>query len=217
VLQLHVGGGSRARGIGTGIHWHMNLQNEIEFVTDANKPESIPYVRLRDAVGNVREYFVEGVTDRQIAAGRYQRMDCMDCHNRPAHTFAPNAVRAVDDAIAQGLIPRELPFARREAVTAVRAAYPDRESAMSGIESRLRTFYSSRSVDMRLVNRAVVGAQDVWASNVFPAMKVTWGTYPSNIGHVDSPGCFRCHDDTHKTKDGQHVISQDCELCHTIQ
>jgi len=217
VLQLHVGGGSRARGIGTGIHWHMNLQNEIEFVTDANKPESIPYVRLRDAAGNVREYFAEGATDRPIAGGSYQRMDCMDCHNRPAHTFAPNAVRAVDDAIAQGLIPRELPFARREAVAAVRAAYPDRASAMSGIESRLRTFYASRSVDMRLVNRAVVGAQDVWASNVFPAMKVTWGTYPSNIGHVDSPGCFRCHDDTHKTKDGQHVISQDCELCNVIQ
>jgi hypothetical protein len=217
VLQLHVGGGSRARGIGTGIHWHMNLQNEIEFVTDANKPESIPYVRLRDAAGNVREYFAEGATDRPIAGGSYQRMDCMDCHNRPAHTFAPNAVRAVDDAIAQGLIPRALPFARREAVAAVRAAYPDRASAMSGIESRLRTFYASRSVDMRLVNRAVVGAQDVWASNVFPAMKVTWGTYPSNIGHVDSPGCFRCHDDTHKTKDGQHVISQDCELCHVIQ
>ena len=195
----------------------MNLQNEIEFVTDANKPESIPYVRLRDAAGNVREYFAEGATDRPIAGGSYQRMDCMDCHNRPAHTFAPNAVRAVDDAIAQGLIPRELPFARREAVAAVRAAYPDRASAMSGIESRLRTFYASRSVDMRLVNRAVVGAQDVWASNVFPAMKVTWGTYPSNIGHVDSPGCFRCHDDTHKTKDGQHVISQDCELCHVIQ
>jgi hypothetical protein len=217
VLRLHVGGGSRARGIGTGIHWHMNLQNEIEFVADANKPDSIPYVRLRDPAGNIREYFAEGAGTQQIAAGRRQRMDCMDCHNRPAHTFAASAVRAVDDAIAQGLIPRELPFARREAVAAVRVSYSDRAAAMSGIESRLRAFYASRGVDMRLVNRAVVGAQDVWASNVFPAMKVTWGTYPSNIGHVDSPGCFRCHDDTHKTKDGQHVISQDCQLCHAIQ
>lgn len=217
-LRLHVGGGSRTRGIGTGIHWHMNLDNEVEFVTAADKPDSIPYIRLRDRAGNVREYFAEDATPQQIAAGTRQRMDCMDCHNRPAHTFAPSAIAAIDNAMAQGLIPRELPFARREAVAAVRVTYADRAAAMAGIGSRLRTFYQARGgVDPALVNRAIAGAQDAWASNVFPAMKVTWGTYPSHIGHVDSPGCFRCHDDTHKTKDGGHVISQDCELCHAIE
>jgi nitrate/TMAO reductase-like tetraheme cytochrome c subunit len=217
-LQLHVGGGSRARGVGTGIHWHMNLDNEIEFVVAADKPDSIPYVRLRDRAGNVREYFAQDATLQQIASGRRQRMDCMDCHNRPAHTFAPSATRAVDDAIAQGLIPRDLPFVRREAVAAVRQTYADRPSAMNAIASHLREFYRARGgVDAALVDRAIRGAQDAWASNVFPAMKVTWGTYPSNIGHVDSPGCFRCHDDSHKTSDGQRVLSQDCELCHTIQ
>jgi hypothetical protein len=44
-------------------------------------------------------------------------------------------------------------------------------------------------------------------------MNVKWGTYPDNLGHNDSPGCFRCHDDEHKTKDGR-VIKQDCEQCH---
>jgi nitrate/TMAO reductase-like tetraheme cytochrome c subunit len=217
-LQLHVGGGSRARGVGTGIHWHMNLDNEIEFVVAADKPDSIPYVRLRDRVGNVREYFAQDATPQQIASGTRQRMDCMDCHNRPAHTFAPSAARAIDDAIAQGLIPRELPFVRRESVAAIRQTYSDRSAAMTGIASHLREFYRARGgVDSGQVDRAIRGAQDAWASNVFPAMKVTWGTYPSNIGHVDSPGCFRCHDDSHKTKDGQRVLSQDCELCHTIQ
>lgn len=217
-LQLHVGGGSRARGVGTGIHWHMNLDNEIEFVVAADKPDSIPYVRLRDRVGNVREYFAQDATPQQIASGTRQRMDCMDCHNRPAHTFAPSAARAIDDTIAQGLIPRELPFVRRESVAAIRQTYSDRSAAMTGIASHLREFYRARGgVDSGQVDRAIRGAQDAWASNVFPAMKVTWGTYPSNIGHVDSPGCFRCHDDSHKTKDGQRVLSQDCELCHTIQ
>ena len=217
-LQLHVGGGSRARGVGTGIHWHMNLDNEIEFVVAADKPDSIPYVRLRDRVGNVREYFAQDATPQQIASGTRQRMDCMDCHNRPAHTFAPSAARAIDDVIAQGLIPRELPFVRRESVAAIRQTYSDRSAAMTGIASHLREFYRARGgVDSGQVERAIRGAQDAWASNVFPAMKVTWGTYPSNIGHVDSPGCFRCHDDSHKTKDGQRVLSQDCELCHTIQ
>jgi len=46
-------------------------------------------------------------------------------------------------------------------------------------------------------------------------MNVTWGTYRNDIGHVDSPGCFRCHDDSHQTTDGK-VIAQDCELCHSI-
>ena len=217
-LQLHVGGGSRARGVGTGIHWHMNLDNEIEFVVATDKPDSIPYVRLRDRVGNVREYFAQDATPQQIASGTRQRMDCMDCHNRPAHTFAPSAARAIDDTIAQGLIPRELPFVRRESVAAIRQTYSDRSAAMTGIASHLREFYRARGgVDSGQVDRAIRGAQDAWASNVFPAMKVTWGTYPSNIGHVDSPGCFRCHDDSHKTKDGQRVLSQDCELCHAIQ
>jgi hypothetical protein len=217
-LRLHVGGGSRTRGVGTGIHWHMNLDNDIEFVVAPGTPDSIPYVRLRDRAGNVREYFADGADGQQMASGIRQRMECMDCHNRPAHTFAPSAARAIDDAIAQGLIPRELPFVRREAVTAVRQTYADRSSAMNAIASHLREFYQARGgADAAQVDRAIRGAQDAWASNVFPAMKVTWGTYPSNLGHVDSPGCFRCHDDTHKTKDGQHVISQDCELCHVIQ
>jgi hypothetical protein len=47
-------------------------------------------------------------------------------------------------------------------------------------------------------------------------MKVSWSTYKNNIGHVDFPGCFRCHDDTKKTADGL-VIKQDCELCHKMQ
>ena len=47
-------------------------------------------------------------------------------------------------------------------------------------------------------------------------MNVTWGAHPSHIGHTDSPGCFRCHDDQHKTPEGR-VIRQDCDLCHDIE
>ena len=47
-------------------------------------------------------------------------------------------------------------------------------------------------------------------------MKVSWGTYANNIGHVDFDGCFRCHDDAKKTADGR-VIGQDCELCHKMR
>ena len=116
-----------------------------------------------------------------------------------------------------GSLPRELPFVRREAVAAVSAEYGDRLAAIDAIASRLGEFYKSRpDTDRDLVSRAIASAQDVWARNVFPPMRVKFGTYANNLGHVDSPGCFRCHDDTHKSANGK-VISQDCELCHSIQ
>jgi nitrate/TMAO reductase-like tetraheme cytochrome c subunit len=212
-LTMHVGGGSVNAGFGTGVHWHMNLDNVVEFVASA--PGIIPYVRVTDRQGRVREFVAKDATAAQYASVPKQRMDCMDCHNRPAHTFFATAERAIDSAIAQGHIPQTLPYARREAVAAVKAEYASRETALSEIDRRLRAFYRSQSgVDPDPVAQAVAGAQQVWSANVFPAMNVKWGTYPSNIGHVDSPGCFRCHDDEKKAADGT-VIKQDCELCHT--
>jgi nitrate/TMAO reductase-like tetraheme cytochrome c subunit len=215
-LTLHVGGGSAALGVGSGIHWHMNLDNEIEYITTDPKREVIPWVRLRDRSGTVREYVVDGTTPEQLAAGERRRMDCMDCHNRPAHTFSPTPERAVNDAMALGLIPPELPFVRREAVAAISMDYADRAAALAAIATRLREHYKANpSADARLVERAIAGAQGAWSTNVFPGMNVRWGTYPNQIGHTDAPGCFRCHDDEHKAKDGG-VIRQDCEICHSI-
>ena len=46
-------------------------------------------------------------------------------------------------------------------------------------------------------------------------MAVSWDEYESHIGHKTYNGCFRCHDDNHKSEDGK-VISKDCNICHTI-
>ena len=213
-MTMHVGGGSAAFAVGSGIHWHMNLDNEVEYITTDAKREKIPYVRLRERNGTVREYTAKGATPGQLAQGQRRRMDCTDCHNRPAHTFDFTPERAVNNAMAQGRIPRELPFIRREALAAITLEYADRPAALAAIASRLREHYKSQpSVDAPLVERAIAGTQEVWSRNVFPAMKVKWGTYPNHIGHLDTPGCFRCHDDEHTSKDGR-VIRQDCGLCH---
>jgi hypothetical protein len=45
-------------------------------------------------------------------------------------------------------------------------------------------------------------------------MRVAWNTYPSNIGHRNWPGCFRCHDGKHVSPDGR-VLVNDCKACHT--
>jgi hypothetical protein len=212
-LTLHVGGGSRALGVGSGIHWHMNLDNQIEYIATGSDLATIPYVRLTDPAGRVREFVVEGTSPDQLAAGARRRMDCMDCHNRPAHTFFATPERAVDAAIAQGRIPADLPFVRRESLAALGGDYTDRAAALAGIAERLDAFYRERGVDAARLARAVAATQDVWSSNVFPAMGVRFGTYPNQLGHVDAPGCFRCHDDQHKAADGS-VIRQDCDLCH---
>jgi NapC/NirT cytochrome c family, N-terminal region len=218
-LILHTGGGLPQFGLGAGIHWHTNPQNEIDFVATDQQRQEIPYVWLKDGSGKVYEFRTVDVTDAQIATGERRRMDCVDCHNRPTHEFFASPERAVDEALARGAIPATLPFVRRETVAALKETYPDRTTAERAIAERLRAFYrksegsSARDAD---VDRLIRAAQFLHARNVFPAMNVTWGTHPSHLGHTDAPGCFRCHDDQHKTPEGR-VIRQDCDLCHEIQ
>lgn len=214
-LQLHVGGGRAVNGNGSGIHWHMNIDNKVEFITTDAQRQVIPWVKFTDHTGKVTEYTVDGTTAEELAKGEYRTMDCMDCHNRPAHTFEPSAERAVDNAIAAGIIPRELPFARREAVAALKTDFPSRQEAFAGIEAKLLETYRPQTTDAAAVARIIAGVQDLYGQNVFPAMKVGWGTYPNNIGHLTSPGCFRCHDDNHKAPSGK-AIAQDCESCHKM-
>ena len=214
-LQLHVGGGRADLGAGSGIHWHMNIDNRVEFIATDPQRQVIPWVKFTDRNGNVKEYAIDGVTPEQLAQGEPRTMDCMDCHNRPAHTFEPSPERAVDNAIAAGYLPRDLPFARREAVAALKDTYAGQPEALPGIEARLRKFYADQPADEAVLARTVSGVQQIYERNVFPAMKVGWGTYPNNIGHVFFTGCFRCHDDNHKARDGS-VIKQDCESCHAM-
>ena len=215
-LVLHVGGGRPQYGLGAGIHWHTNTLTEIDYVATDAKRQTIPYVRVADGNGTVREYRAPEVTDAQIASGERRRMDCIDCHNRPTHAFSASPERAVDAAIGAGAIPATLPFARKETVEALKASYPDRAAAERAIADRLRAFYAARNQPAADVDRLVTAAQFLYTRNVFPAMNVTWGTHPNNIGHTDVPGCFRCHDDQHKAADGK-VIRQDCDLCHDMK
>jgi Cytochrome c7 and related cytochrome c len=210
-LRVHVGGGDGRRGTATGIHWHMNVANEIEYVATDRGRQTIPYVRMKGPDGAVREYVVAGTTPEQLAKGVRRRMDCMDCHNRPSHVIEATPERAVNASMARGAIPVDLPFVHREALKALKAGNP----------SLLRDFYRGQlpqvlAAKSQDVERAAAGVADLHRRNVFPAMNVTFGTYPNNIGHVDSPGCFRCHDDEHKSQDGKK-IGQDCETCHAIE
>jgi hypothetical protein len=220
-LQVHVGGGGTGPGGPTGIHWHVNPGNRIEFVATDERRQVIPYVKLTDPAGHVREYVVEGVSAKDLATGEQRTMDCIDCHNRPTHAFGASAERALDQAMAFGEIPGTLPFVKREAVAVLKADYPSQAAAVDAIGDTLERFYKSNYPEIYAgrrveIDQAIQGTRRVFQRNVFPYMRITWGTHPNNIGHTDFPGCFRCHDDNHKTKDGR-AIRQDCELCHKME
>jgi hypothetical protein len=219
-LQVHVGGGDERQGIAEGIHWHMNVANEVDYIATDSARQTIPWVRVKDRFGRVREYTADGATPEQLAKGERRRMDCMDCHNRPSHPNAASAERAVNEMMSRGEIPRLLPFVHREVVKTLKTRYDTRDLAQQGIARSLRSYFQGAHPQLYIshrqdVERAIRTTVDIYRQNVFPEMLVQFGTYANNIGHVDAPGCFRCHDESHKTKDGK-AISQDCEICHHI-
>jgi formate-dependent nitrite reductase cytochrome c552 subunit len=174
---------------------------------------------MRTAGGKVVRYSPGG--DAKPPAGAVWRtMDCVDCHNRPSHTFyLPE--REVDTALLANRIPRDLPYVRREAVRLLKGGYPSQTAASRAITAGLESFYAKEHPQVAAGRRGeiahageVLGA--IYSANVFPSMKIGWGTYPNHIGHESSPGCFRCHDDQHATADGKRTISQDCSTCHSL-
>jgi hypothetical protein len=218
-VRVHVGGPIGGTGTGTGVHWHMNRANVVEYVALDDKREQIPYVRVSSRDGRVREYFAEGVTAADVADQPRRRMDCLDCHSRPAHRFAASPEREVDAAIGSGQINSQIPFIRREAVRALRGTYSTQDLGLREIERSMREALNARlphAFEESDLRQAIGVTQQIYRANVFPSMKVGWATYPNHIGHTTSTGCFRCHDESHKTTDGL-AVRQDCELCHTIE
>ena len=211
VLVMHVGTTSASPRV---IHWHADPRVRVEYVATDGENPTIPYVRATYANGQTKEFVAADATEQTIREGTRRTMDCIDCHNTIGHPIAQSAEQAVDRAIATSVVTRELPFVRREAVRLVKASYPSQEDGARAIDAGLRSFYQSQpSIDQRQVAMTVAAVQDVYRRNVFPSMNVSWGAYPDNKGHVTSTGCFRCHDDSHKAKDGT-AISGDCEFCH---
>jgi len=146
-------------------------------------------------------------------------MQCVDCHNRAAHRFE-DPDRAVDQALADGQIAATLPFVKKTGAGLIQANYQSDAEAAQKIPEGLAAFYRQTYPDAAAkrapeIQAAAAALLAIYQRNVFPDLKVTWGTYVNNLGHVDSPGCFRCHDGGHSTAAGQ-TITQDCDTCHKV-
>ena len=201
-----------------GIHWHVDPGVRIRYRSDA-KRESIREVEATGPDGAVKRFSAGGTPPAGAGEGEWRVMDCVDCHNRPTHIYR-TPEDEVDAAMAEGRIDRGLPFARREAIKALRAPYDSHDAARAGIASAFASFYEKEHPDVAAAKREEIDRAgrllgDLYAFNVFPKMKVGWGTYPNHLGHMTSTGCFRCHDGEHKDAGGD-VISGECDTCHTV-
>lgn len=220
-LRLRVGGGGAEGRAPGGIHWHMDVGSDVEYIARDPGRQDIIWVRQKHADGRTFEYTAAGtgVSPEEIARLPRRSMDCMDCHNRPTHIYrAPD--RAVNDALAVGRFSRDIPFIKRVAVEALVQPYPDGESARSGIASRIERFYREKypavaAGQRQAVTQAMTEVQKIYASNFFPEMRADWRAYPDNIGHLNFPGCFRCHDGRLADRSGRRV-STECAACHVI-
>ncbi len=210
-MVLKVGGSDPVYGPVEGIHSHMNVSNKIEFIATSDDRTEIPWVRVTNAEGKVTEYRAEGFTD-DISKHQIRRMDCMDCHNRPAHKFlSPNA--AVDQSMAMGRIDTTMPWAKKNVVEVLAATYATREEAQAKIKESLLKAYP----DDARVDSLIAETLKIYSTNFFPEMKADWRAHPDFIGHQDTNGCFRCHDGKHMASDGQTTIKgSDCNACHII-
>ena len=215
VLILHLGGVDSLSRY-TGIHGvHLG---HIEYVATDPTRTAIPWVERQNADGSFTEYSTLPAGSG-VPKGERRVMDCIDCHNRAAHTFV-TAEEAIDQALAGGAISPNLPWIHKEGLVLLNANYASQAEAGVQIPQQLEAFYRTQNPTVLTQNAALVqqAGQELvtlYDQNVFPFMKVTWGTHPNHIGHMDYPGCFRCHDGNHVAKDGSS-IPQDCSVCHNL-
>jgi len=206
---------------GSGIHWwHMDPVNKVTYIAD-EKREKVFWVEHRNAQGETTEFHLadSSLSPAELNQKEKRVMDCIDCHNRPTHIYQLPE-QAVDVAIARNQIDPSLPFARKKGVELLKGHYGNALEAREKIGTGLRDFYQreypelSRTASGK-IDSAVNALQQAYSRNVYPEMNITWGTYPDNIGHENFPGCFRCHDDNHKSQAGK-TITQDCSTCHEL-
>lgn len=217
-LILKTGGGSKREGLGNGIHWH--IENPVDYIALDEERQQIPYVRVQNADGTYTEY-VDTETSFDIATldeSKLQRMDCITCHNRTAHTIL-SPEKSVDQMMSQKLISPMIPEIKQNALEVLNQAYPDSESALQAIAG-LEALYKDRYAEFyednqQLVTQAIEALQTYYRENFFLDQKVDWQTHPDNSQHSDSPGCFRCHDGKHLSPSNE-AIRLECNLCHSI-
>lgn len=217
-LVLKTGGGDKREGQGRGIHWH--ILNKVYYLPGDALDQSIPFVSVVNDDGSSTDYLdiESGLDPTQIDRSQLKEMDCITCHNRITHLIH-SPEESMDNALAIGVISREIPEIRARGVEVLQADYASAEQALkaiAGLDAYYQTHYSGfYGANAQKVSDAIAALQEIYSTSFFPDQQVDWETHPSNVGHIDSPGCFRCHDGKHLDADAQ-AIRLECNVCHSI-
>ena len=186
VLLLKVGSGGYRGSEAHGIHWHVSELNKITYTHSDWEREEINKVTLTKPDGTT-VVFDNGNDEAPEGGQTYVReMDCIDCHNRPTHIYkSPD--EALDEKLMLGAIPTELPFIKKIGYELVTREYASHEEAKNQIATELRGWYRLKYPEvvknnMPLLDKAIAGVQAAYLENVWPTMKIRWGTYGSCVG-----------------------------------
>jgi nitrate/TMAO reductase-like tetraheme cytochrome c subunit len=216
VLILHLGGRDSFSNL-LGIHGvHLG---HIEYIDTDSTRTNIPWVQRTNPDGSKTTYTASALKG-EMPQGERRVMDCIDCHNRAAHTMQ-TAEDALNSAMADRVVSPDLPWVHKEGLLLLKANYASTPEATRRIPAALVAFYRNQypaiyAAKSQQIDAAGAAMVDIFTHNVFPEMNVTWGTHPNHIGHMSYPGCFRCHDGDHSTKDGKQSITNDCSACHNL-
>jgi hypothetical protein len=217
-LILKTGGGVKREGLGFGIHWH--ITNKVLYYSADELSQDIPYIRVYNDDGSYTEYtdVESGFDPSSVDEGQLKQMDCTTCHNRVTHDFA-NPADSVDDSMSRGVIDPDIPSIRHLAVSVLTTKYATRDDAMKVItaleDEYKRDFPDYYNQNSGKVQGAIAEIQAIYDRTVFLDQKVDWTTHPNNLGHINSPGCFRCHDGKHLNGKNE-AVRLECNLCHSI-
>jgi hypothetical protein len=221
-MQMKTGPEHKALGLSEGIHWHINPDVQIEYVSKRDQRKVIPWVKYTNRVtGEVILYEDEesALSEEKMAVAEMREMECIDCHNRPSHNYK-TPQEFIDHSLVSGDIPKDLPFIKKVAMELFVDPYDSKDTAIKTIRDYTRNYYAENNPEVFKtreadIDQAIDAMIKEFSQNIFPAMGASWDEYENHIGHKTYNGCFRCHDDNHKSPEGK-VISKDCNICHTI-
>jgi nitrate/TMAO reductase-like tetraheme cytochrome c subunit len=217
-IIMKTGGGDARTGEARGIHWH--IANNVMYYSTDELSQDIPYVRVYNEDGTYTEYtdIESGFNAETLDETQLKPMDCITCHNRVTHEFMFPA-DAVDQSMSRGLIDSSIPLIHVKAVAILSAKYETRDDAMKAIagieEDYKRNLFDYYSQNGAKIQQAVTEIQAIYDRTVFHDQKIDPTTHPNNLGHMTSPGCFRCHDGTHLNPNAE-AIRLECNVCHSI-
>ncbi|MDD5191435.1 MAG: NapC/NirT family cytochrome c, partial [Dehalococcoidales bacterium] len=194
VKALRVGGGGDSP---QDIHWHIGAT--VWYLPMDATRQNIGWVGVESADGTLKEW-IDPAQAAEITPDRIQKekrlMDCIDCHNRATHIYY-SPEQLIDKAMAEGSIDPSLPYVKLNAMNALdpindslKAAYTKVEKIADFYKITYPQIYTQKTA---AIQQMVTKLKSIADLTTFPDMKVDYTTHPNNIGHQQSPGCFRCH------------------------